>query len=140
MAADRDRLLARRVSERVAERHQVEEVVGVEVTDQHGVDVDVLAEVTELGENAVAAVQQQREAVLLYEVPATRPAGVLPRWRLAKHGDPHAAPLSRSPITLEPERRPVAGCATAHAGSGTGHAGAAGRRENGGPGPRHAQL
>ena len=42
-AGDRNRLLARRVGERVAERHEVEEVVGVEVADQDRVDVDVVA-------------------------------------------------------------------------------------------------
>ena len=43
-AGDRHRLLARRVGERVAEGDEVEEVVGVQVGDQHGVDVDVVAE------------------------------------------------------------------------------------------------
>ena len=71
-----DRLLARRVRERVAERHQVEEVVGVQMADQHRVDVDVVADAAELREDAVAAVEQQREVALLDEVAAACAAGV----------------------------------------------------------------
>ena len=43
-AGDRHRLLARRVGERVGVGDQVEEVVGVQVGDQHRVDVGVVAE------------------------------------------------------------------------------------------------
>jgi hypothetical protein len=69
-------------------------VVGVQVTDQHRVDVDVVAVATELGEHTVAAVEQEREIVLLDQVSAARPARILPRGGLAQHGDTHAAPLS----------------------------------------------
>ena len=69
-------------------------MVGVQVADQHGIDVDVIPVVTQLGEHPVAAVEQQRVSVLLDQVSAACPVGVLPRWRLAKHGDTHASPLS----------------------------------------------
>ena len=51
-------LLSRRVRERIAERDQVEEVVGVQMADQDGVDVDVVTEASQLREHAVAAVEQ----------------------------------------------------------------------------------
>jgi hypothetical protein len=63
-ASNRHRLLAGGVRERAAERAEIEEVVGVQVTDQHRVDIDVLHVIAELGEHAVAAVEQQREVPL----------------------------------------------------------------------------
>ena len=59
--AARDRLLAGRVGQRVGERDEIEEVVGVQVRDHDGVDVDVVDEAAQLGEHAVAAVEQQAE-------------------------------------------------------------------------------
>ena len=96
-AADRHGLLARRVGQRVGERDEVEEVVGVQVRDDDRVDVDVVDEAPQLGEDAVAAVEQQVEAVLLDEVAAAGTIRVLPGRRLAEHGDAHvceALPLS----------------------------------------------
>ena len=106
---DRHRLLARRVGQRVGERHEVEEVVGVQVRDHDRVDVDVVDEAPQLGEHAVAAVEQQVEAVLLDQVAAAGPVRVLPGRRLAEHGDAHvceALPLGElagdsSPVSLE---------------------------------------
>ena len=77
-AGDRHGLLARRVGERVAERDEVEDVVGVQVADQHRVDVHVIAEAPELREHPVAAIEQQHEVVLLHQVSAAGPADVLP--------------------------------------------------------------
>jgi NhaP-type Na+/H+ or K+/H+ antiporter len=64
-------------------------VVGVQVGDDHRVDVDVVAEVAQLGEDAVAAVEEQAGAMLLDEVAAASASGILPGRRLAQHGDPH---------------------------------------------------
>ena len=72
-AVDRHRLLARRVGERVGVRHEVEEVVGVEVRDDDGVDVDVVDPLAQLPEHAVAAVDDDRAAVFLDEVARNRP-------------------------------------------------------------------
>ena len=72
------RLLTGRVCERVAEGHQIEDVVGVEMADQNGVDVDVITEATQLGKNPVAAVEQQRELPMLDQVPAAGTVDVLP--------------------------------------------------------------
>ena len=52
------------------------------------VDVDVVEALAELREDAVSAVHEQPRVALLDEVPAARAARVLPRRRLAEHGDP----------------------------------------------------
>ena len=62
-SGDRHRLLARRVGQRVGERDEVEEVVGVQVGEDHRVDVDVVDEAAQLGEHPVAAVEQHADAV-----------------------------------------------------------------------------
>jgi acetaldehyde dehydrogenase (acetylating) len=78
-AVDRHGLLAGRVGQPVGVGDEVEEVVGVHVRHDDGIDVDVVAEAAQLGEHAVAAVQQQAGVLLLDEVPAARSPGVLPR-------------------------------------------------------------
>ena len=78
--ADGHGLLARRIAQGVAERDQVEEVIGVQVGDQHRIDIDVVAVPAQLGEHSVAAVEQQREATLLNQVSAACPGRVLPGW------------------------------------------------------------
>ena len=87
------RLLARRVRQRVRERNQIEEVVGVHVADDHRSDIDVVAESPQLREDAVAAVEQQPEPVPLDQIPTAGASGVLPRWRLPQHSDTHLTPL-----------------------------------------------
>src|SRR5947209_15638591 len=77
----------------IAVRHQIEEVIGVQVGDQDRVDVDVVTDQAKLGEYPVTAVEQQPVARLLDQVAAACPAGVLPRRRLAQNGDLHCAPL-----------------------------------------------
>ena len=77
-AADRDRLLAWRVAERIAERDEIEEVIGVQVADQNGIHVDVVTNAPQLGEHAVAAIEQERAIPLLHQIAAASPAGVLP--------------------------------------------------------------
>ena len=52
------RLLARRVAQPGGERHEVEDVVGVQVADHDRVDVDVVDGAAQLGEHARAAVEQ----------------------------------------------------------------------------------
>ena len=103
-AADRHRLLARRVDQRRGERHEVEEVVGVQVREHDGVDVHVVHPPAELAERAVAAVQQQRRGALLDQIRAAGAPRVLPRGRLAQDGDAHSAP-SGDGVTI---RRAVA--------------------------------
>jgi hypothetical protein len=56
--ADRDRLLAGRIGQRVRIRDQVEEMVGVQVGDDHRVQFGVIAKQAELREDAVAAIEQ----------------------------------------------------------------------------------
>jgi hypothetical protein len=85
----RHRLLARRVGQRVGEGNDVEDVVGVQVGDDHRVDVDVVTKSPQLGEHAVAAVDQQARVALLDEVAAARAVGVLPGRRLTQDGDAH---------------------------------------------------
>jgi len=91
-ALHRHRLLARRIGQRVGERHEVEEVIGVHVRDHHRIDVAVVAKAAQLGEDAVAAVHQQRDAVLLDQVAAAGTVGVLPGRTLSKHCDAHREP------------------------------------------------
>ena len=81
-AVDRRRLLARRVGERVGERNEVEEVVRVQVRDHDRVDLRVVAEAAQLREHAVAAIEQDRGAVLFEQVPAAGTVRVLPGRRL----------------------------------------------------------
>jgi hypothetical protein len=85
----RHRLLARRVSKRVRERDQVEEVVRVEVGDHHRVHVHVVDPLAQLAEHAVPAVDHDRGAVFLEQVARAGAAGVLPRRGLAEDGQPH---------------------------------------------------
>jgi hypothetical protein len=59
----------------------------MQVRDDDGVDVDVVAEPAELGEDAVAAVQEQADALLLNEVSAAGAVGVLPGRGLPQDGD-----------------------------------------------------
>jgi hypothetical protein len=87
------RLLAWRVGQRVGERDEVEEVVGVQVRDDDRIDVGVVAEAPQLGEDAVAAVEEQARPVLLDEVPAAGADGVLPGRRLAQDRDVQPASL-----------------------------------------------
>jgi len=75
---DGNRLLARGIRERVTERDEVEDVVGVQVADQDGVDVDVVTEAPQLREHPVAAVEQQREVPVLHQVAAAGATRVLP--------------------------------------------------------------
>jgi hypothetical protein len=88
-AVDRDRLLARRVHERVRVRDEVEDVVGVQVRDDDRVDVDVVHELAQLREHAVAAVEQQDRVLLLDEVSAARAAGVRVGRRLPEDRQAH---------------------------------------------------
>ena len=92
-AVDRNRLLARSVGERVGVGDEIEEVIRMQVGDQHRVDVDVIAMLAQLAEDAVAAVEQQDSLVIVDQVAATGPAGVLPRRQLAQDGEPHSATL-----------------------------------------------
>ena len=78
-----------RVGERVGERHEVEEVVRVQVRDHDRVDRGVVGELAQLREHAVAAVQEQAEALVLDEVPRAGAAGVLPGGRFTEDRDPH---------------------------------------------------
>ena len=87
-AVDRGGLLARRVGERVGERDQVEEVVRVQMRDHDRVDLGVVAEAAQLGEHAVAAVEQDRGPVLFDQVAAAGSVRVLPGRRLAEHRQP----------------------------------------------------
>ena len=63
-------------------------MVGVHVGDDHGIDVDVVTEPAQLGEDAVAAVQEDAGALLLHQIAAACPRGVLPGRRLAQHRNP----------------------------------------------------
>jgi hypothetical protein len=83
----RDRLLLRGVDQRVREGDQVEEVIGVEVGDDHAVHLGVVDPLAELAEDAVAAVEQDLGAIRLDQVAAASPSRVLPGGRLAEHGD-----------------------------------------------------
>ena len=83
----RDRLLLGRVDQRVGEGDEVEEVIGVEVGEDHRVDLGVVDPLAELPEDAVAAVEQDLRLVGLDQVAAAGAAGVLPGRRLAEHGD-----------------------------------------------------
>jgi hypothetical protein len=58
--------------------HDVEEVIGVQVRDQHRVDRGVVDDRAQLGEHAVAAVEQQREPVVLDQVSTARAGSILP--------------------------------------------------------------
>ena len=73
-----DRLLAGSVGEGVGVGHQVEEVVGVEVGDRNGVDVDVVAVLPQLREDPVAAIEQQGVVALLDQVAAACAPRILP--------------------------------------------------------------
>jgi hypothetical protein len=53
-------------------------VIRVQVRDDDRIDVDVIDDGSQLREHAVAAIEQQRGVVLLDQVPATSPSGVLP--------------------------------------------------------------
>ena len=101
-AVDRDRLLARRVGQPRGERDEVEDVVGVQVADHHGVDARVVAEAPQLGEDAVAAVQQQARVALLDEVAAAGPVGVLPGGGFAQNRDAQRACSSADPCGTVP--------------------------------------
>jgi hypothetical protein len=79
VAGDRHGLLARRVDQRRCVRHEVEDVVGVQVRDDDRVDLPVLAVAAQLAEHAAAAVEQHAGAVSLDEVAAACPSRVLPR-------------------------------------------------------------
>ena len=74
--SDRDRLLAWCVGERITERDQIEEVIGMQMADQNGADVDVVPEAAKLREDPVAAVQQQREILILDQVAAACAPGI----------------------------------------------------------------
>ena len=109
-------LLARRVGQRVRVRDEIEEVVGVQVRDDDRVDVDVVDVAAQLREDPVAAVEHELRAVRLDEVPAARPARVLPRRRLAEDGDPHPLDSTRDlarmqapsrPAVIEPMKMPI---------------------------------
>ena len=89
------RLLAGRVRERVRVGDQVQDVVGVQVRDQGGVEVHVVQVLAELREHAVAAVEQQTGVAILDQVAAAGASGILPRRRLPQHGDPHVTINSR---------------------------------------------
>ena len=54
-------------------------------------DVDVVEALAQLGEDAVAAIDEQPRVALLDEVSAAGTARVLPRGRLAEHGDPQSS-------------------------------------------------
>ncbi len=77
-AVDGHGLLARRVGERVGERDEVEEVIGVQVRDDDRVDVHVVDEPAQLREDAVAAVEQQAEALFLDQISGAGAVDVLP--------------------------------------------------------------
>jgi hypothetical protein len=64
-------------------------VVRVQVGDEHRVDRVVVAPAAQLGEHAVAAVEEQADALLLDQVSGARAVRVLPGRRLAEHGDLH---------------------------------------------------
>jgi hypothetical protein len=68
-------------------------VVGVEMGEDHRIDVDVVDPLPQLPEDAVAAIDQDRRVVLLHEIARAGASGVLPGGRLAEHGDPHEATL-----------------------------------------------
>ena len=104
-AVDRHRLLARRVGQRVRVRHEVEEVVRVQVGDEHRVDVDVVDDLAQLGEHAVAAVEQQAVALLLDEVSGAGAVGVLPGGRLAQDRDLHCGGTLSAPGGSRVQRR-----------------------------------
>jgi hypothetical protein len=53
-------------------------VVGVQVRDDDRVDVDVVDEAPQLGEDAVAAVHQQAESLFLDQVTGAGAVDVLP--------------------------------------------------------------
>src|SRR5205085_3286009 len=76
-ARDGDGLLAGRVCERVAKGDQIEEVIGVQVTQEDRIDIDVVDVTTKLGEHPVAAVEHERVAVLLDQVAAAGAVGIL---------------------------------------------------------------
>src|SRR4051812_45450435 len=96
-AVDRHGLLARRVRERVAERDEVEEVVGVQVRDDDGVHARVVAETAQLAEHAVAAVDHDADAVLLDHVARAGAPRVLPRRRLPQNRQAHGGAILPPP-------------------------------------------
>jgi len=55
-------------------------VIGVQVADQHLADQPVVDDRAQLREHAVAAVEQELQLSLLYEIATARSGGVLPRW------------------------------------------------------------
>ncbi len=77
------------VGQRVGEGDEVEEVVGVQVADDQRVHFRVREALAQLGEHAVAAVQEERSPALVHEVAAARAAGVGPGRRFAQDGDAH---------------------------------------------------
>jgi hypothetical protein len=62
-------------------------VVGVEVGDDHRIDLGVVDPLAELAEDSVAAVEQHLRLVGLDQIAAASSAGVLPGRRFAQHGD-----------------------------------------------------
>ena len=72
------RVLPRPVRERVGERDEVEDVVGVQVREDDGVDRGVVREAAQLREDAAAAVDQHPAALLLHEVAGAGTVDVLP--------------------------------------------------------------
>jgi hypothetical protein len=89
VAGDGDRLLARGEQEPVRVRDQVDEMVRVHVGDDHRVDVRVVDLLTQLGEDPVAAVEEDVRLTLAEQVAAAGAAGVLPGRRLTEHRDLH---------------------------------------------------
>src|SRR5829696_2105866 len=90
----RDRLLLRRVDQRVGVRDEVEEVIRVQVGDEDAVDLGVVDALPELAEDAVPAIEQDLRRVRLEEVSTASPPGVLPGRTLAEHGELHDRPMS----------------------------------------------
>ena len=89
VTADRNGLLAGRIGQRVGVRDQVKDVISVQVRDQHRVELGVVEVLTELREDAVAAVKQQPSPPVLDQVSAARSPGILPGGRFAEDSDAH---------------------------------------------------
>src|SRR4051794_2500059 len=92
-AVDGYRLLPRRVREGVAERDEVEEVVGVEMADDDCVDLRVVTEAAQLREDAVPAVEHDRGVALLDHVARAGSPSVLPGRRLPQDGQAHSGAM-----------------------------------------------
>ena len=98
--------LARPVAQPGGERHEIEDVIGVQVRDHDRVDRGVVHVPAQLGEHPRPAVEQHDLAATLDEVAGAGAVGVLPGGGLPENGDAHwlADPIARRGARAAPRR------------------------------------